>query len=89
MEVDHFISHIFKDSIEGQVVVLAERQFEEGHFFLFTVHITQLVVKEAAEEFNIALLRVDRQRFVILRSLSVVMIDSIDMGLAQAQEDQK
>jgi len=46
-------------------------------------------VEEAAEEFNIALLRVDRQRFVILRSLSVVMIDSIDMGLAQAQEDQK
>ena len=76
MEVDNFIPHVFKDAIEGQIVVLAEAQLKEGHVFLLLIsHFPEFVMKEAAEELDIALLRVDRESLTILGTTCVIVGD--------------
>ena len=76
MEVNNFIPHVFKDTIEGKIVVLAEAQLEEGHLLLFLIsYFPKLVMQEAAEELDIAFLRIDRQSLTILGTTLVVVGD--------------
>ena len=66
MEVDNFIAHVLEDTIEGEVVVLAQAELEEVHvLFVFVFLVSELVVEEAAEELDVAFLGVDGQCFHI------------------------
>ena len=68
--------------------MLAETQLEEGHVLLLDLAlITQFVVEEATEEFDISLLRVDGESLGVLGALSVVMADSFSVRLEHAKED--
>ena len=58
--------------------MLAQAKLKEGHLlFLWVVVLTQLVVKEAAEKLDVALLRVDGQRLQVLCTSLVVMRDGL------------
>ena len=68
--------------------MLAETQLEEGHVLLLDLAlITQFVVEEATEEFDISLLRVDGESLGVLGALSIVMADSFSVRLEHAKED--
>lgn len=68
--------------------MLAKTQLEEGHVLLLDLAlITQFVVEEATEEFDISLLRVDGESLRVLGALSVVMADSFSVCLKHAEED--
>lgn len=70
--------------------MLSQAQFEEGLLFLLLVgYIAKLVVQEAAEEFYVAFLRVDRQSFAVLGARSVIVINSSRVGLENAQIDEE
>ena len=89
VEVDHLVSHVLEDAIERQVVVLAQRQLKEGHLLLVIVALPEFVVEEAAEELYVAALRSDRQRFFVLGSRLVVVVDGLFVGFKRAQEDKQ
>ena len=87
MEVNDFVSHILEDSVEGEVVMLPQTQFKEGHVSLFGfLLITQFVVEEAAKELGVSLLRVDCQGFSVLSALTVVMRNSLRVCLEHTKE---
>ena len=68
--------------------MLAETQLKEGHVLLLDLAlITQFVVEEATEEFDISLLRVDGESLGVLGALSIVMADSFSVRLEHAKED--
>ena len=68
--------------------MLAKTQLEEGHVLLLDLAlITQFVVEEATEEFDISLLRVDGESLGVLGALSIVMADSFSVRLEHAKED--
>ena len=76
MEVHNFIPHVFEDPIEGKIVVLSEAQLKESHLFLFLIsYFTELVMQEATEKLDIALLRIDRKSLSILGATLVIMSD--------------
>ena len=92
VEIDNLVPHIFEHAIEGQVVVLSQAELEEGHvlFHLFWLGlIAQLVVKEAAEELGVALLRVDSEGFAVFGALLIVVMNGFRMRLEHAEEDKE
>lgn len=88
VEIDIFVSHVLKDAILGQIVVIPQTKLEKGHIFLFRFClVSQLVMQKAAKEFDVALLGVDRESFAIFGARSIVMRDCIVMGFEHAQID--
>lgn len=90
VEVYHLVAHVLEHSIERQVVVLAQTQLKEGLLGLVRLRlVAQLVVQEATEELNVALLTIDREGFLVLGTLLIVMSDGLGVRLEHAQEDEK
>lgn len=90
MEVDNFIAHVLEDTIEGEVVVLAQAELEEVHvLFVFVFLVSELVVEEAAEELDVAFLGVDGQCFHIFRSLVVVVVNCFVMRVKHSEKHQE
>lgn len=56
---------------------------------LEVVDFSQFVVQEATEEFDVALLRVDRQSLAVSCSHLVVVRNGLGVGFEHAQEDEK
>lgn len=53
------------------------------------IDFSQFVVQEAAEEFDIPLLRVNGEGLTVARSHLIVVRDGLCVGLKHAQEDQE
>ena len=88
MEIYNLISHILKHSIEREVVVLAQAKLKECHVFLILlVLIAKLIVEKAAEEFGVALLRVDGEGLAVTSALLVIVLDGLRVCSEHAQED--
>ena len=61
--------------------MLAQAELKECHVLLIGLGlIAQLVVKEAAEELGIALLRIDCEGFLVSCALIIVMSDGLCMS---------
>jgi hypothetical protein len=91
VEVDYLVTHVLKDSILGQIVVVPQRKLEECHVLLLShlSFISQLVVQKATEELDVALLRVDCESFAVLGALLIVVCNSVVMSLEHTKVDQQ
>lgn len=90
MEVHDLVAHVLKHSVERQVVVLPEGKLEESHVFLLLIaFISQLVMQEAAEKLDVALLRVNCECLLVARPLFVVVVDRVFVRGEHAQEHEQ